>query len=98
MKEEHKISWRALRYSHTHNYKIFQIGMAFIFGIMVVLSLAFKNYLFGIFILITSIMLLQIKKNENPYINIDIDNNGISTKFQHSSLTNLGMRIISYVA
>lgn len=78
MKEEHKISWRALRYSHIYDNKIFQIGMAFIFGLMVVLSLVFKNYFFGVFILIASLMLFHIKKNENPYINIDIDNNGIS--------------------
>lgn|SRR5690554_5914227 len=78
MQEKHKLSWRALRYSHTQDNIKLQIGLAFIFGLMLVLSMIFKNYLFGAFILIASVLLFHIKKNETPYVTIDIDHNGIS--------------------
>ncbi|UOY05043.1 hypothetical protein L0P88_13885 [Muricauda sp. SCSIO 64092] len=89
METTHKISWNALRYSETNDNKMLQIGINLLLGLMVVLSIVFKNYLFGAFILIASVMLFYTKNNETKYIAIDVGHSGISiehTLIEYSSL------------
>ncbi len=77
MKEKTKISWTALRYENETNNIQLQIGLAFITGCILVGSIVFKNYLLGIIIVISAILIKYLKKDESEYIPIEIDNRGI---------------------
>lgn len=91
MNEQNKISWMALRYSEKEDNIKLQIGLALILGIIVAGALAYKNYIFGGFIFIASILIYKIKKKEEPYIPIDVHQKGISinniiTEFERISV------------
>lgn len=78
MNEQNKISWMALRYSEKEDNIKLQIGLALILGIIVTGALAYKNYFFGGFVFIASILIYNIKKKEKPYIPVDVHQKGIS--------------------
>jgi len=83
MNTKNKISWMATRYSNELENKQLQVGISFMMGCIVVGSLIYKNYLLGAMVLIAAILMYQMKKREEPYLPIDIDNNGISVNNQH---------------
>ena len=84
MNDKHKISWMASRYSNELESKQLQVGISFIMGCVVVGSIIYENYLLGAMVLIAAILMYQMKKREEPYFPIDIDNNGI---FVNNQLT-----------
>ena len=78
MKEKNKISWMSLRYENEQHNIYTQIGVAFIMGCILIGTIIYKNYLLGVIVIISAVLMKYIKKNESEYIPIDIDNNGIS--------------------
>ena len=85
MNEVKKISWMAQRYSSLKKNQTLQVGLAFIFGLMLVGAIIVKNYLFAVAILLSAVIYYQLKKKEGAYIPVEITEAGVSI---NNELTN----------
>lgn len=85
MNEVKKISWMAQRYSSLKKNQTLQVGLAFIFGLMLVGAIVLKNYLFAVAILLSALIYYQLKKKEGAYIPIEITETGISINNEHTN-------------